>query len=329
MGTSLYAGEQLVASGKSVVEAGRASSRLDCGAVLPWSAELPHLYDVVVSLLAIDGSLIEVTAVRTGFRHIERRDGRFFFNGVPVTLRGVNRHEFEPDHGRAVTLSSMVSDVVTMKRHNINAVRTSDYPPDRRFLDLCDQYGLYVVDEADLECHGFGPVDDQDRLSNDPSWLPAYLDRLERMVARDRNHPSILFWSLGNESGCGANHFAMADRAREIDPSRLIHYERCPNAEMADVYSSMYTHPDALAALGEKEHLDKPHILCEYGHAMGNGPGSLQEYWDVIERYPRLQGGFVWEWADHGLRFPNGSRPRVFRLRRGLRRRPQRFQFRD
>jgi beta-galactosidase/evolved beta-galactosidase subunit alpha len=267
---------------------------------------------VVVSLRAADGAAIEVVAVKVGFRHIERRDGRFFFNGEPITLRGVNRHEFHPDHGRAVPLSFMVSDLIAMKRHNINAVRTAHYPPDPRFLVLCDFYGLYVIDEADLECHGFGMVGDANRLSNDPSWLPAYLDRLERMVARDRNHPSILFWSLGNESGCGSNHSAMAERAREMDGSRLVHYERCPEAEMADVYGSMYNHPDDLAALGAKTDLDKPHLLSEYGHSMGNGPGSLKEYWDVIESYPRLQGGFVWEWLDHGLRFPGGSRPGAF-----------------
>ena len=308
----IYGGDELVAQGRLARQAEHASGRLGCGAVTPWSAELPHLYEAVVSLRGEDGTLIEVVAVRVGFRHIERRDGRFFFNGVPITLRGVNRHEFDPDHGRAVPLSCMVNDVVAMKRHNINAVRTSHYPPDCRFLDLCDLYGLYVIDEADLECHGFGTVGDQDRLSNDPSWLPAYVDRLERMVARDRNHPSILFWSLGNESGCGSNHFAMAARAREMDPTRLIHYERCPGAEMADVYGSMYTHPDELAVLGRRRELDKPHLLSEYGHAMGNGPGSLKEYWDVIEASPRLQGGFVWEWLDHGLRFPDGKRPGAF-----------------
>ena len=310
----LYDGDERLASAQEVLAVGQAIARLRLRLerVEPWSAERPRLYDAVVSLKSGDGGVSEVMAARVGFRHIERRDGLFFFNGVPVTLRGVNRHEFHPDHGRAVPLSSMVDDVVLMKRHNINAVRTAHYPPDARFLDLCDIYGLYVIDEADLECHGFGLVDDQDRLSNDASWLPAYLDRLERMVARDRNHPSILFWSLGNESGCGSNHVVMAERAREMDPTRLIHYERCPEAEMADVYGSMYTHPDELAALGRRAELDKPHLLTEYGHAMGNGPGSFMEYWEVIEQYPRLQGGFVWEWLDHGLAFPTGSRPGAY-----------------
>jgi len=306
--TEVYDGEVHMAEARGAVVGGQATAQLDFPSVEPWSAEVPRLYEVVVSLRDGDGTVIESVAVRVGFRHIERRDGRFFFNGVPITLRGVNRHEFHPDHGRAVPLGAMVDDVVAMKRHNFNAVRTSHYPPDPRFLDLCDQYGLYVIDEADLECHGFELVGDAHRLSNDPSWLPAYLDRLERMIARDRNHPSILFWSLGNESGCGANHFAMAERARAIDATRLVHYERCPGAEMADVFGSMYTHPDDLASLGRRTDLDKPHLLSEYGHAMGNGPGSFKEYWEVIEAYPRLQGGFVWEWLDHGLRFAGGSR---------------------
>ena len=308
----LYDGAKCLADNVARVDGGQATGYLECGAVEPWTAENPRLYEAVVSLRDDQGSVTEAVAIRVGFRHIERRDGLFFVNGVPITLRGVNRHEFHPGYGRAVPLSSMVSDVIEMKKHNINAVRTSHYPPDSRFLDLCDIYGLYVIDEADLECHGFAIVDDPDRLSDDQSWLPAYLDRLERMIARDRNHPSILFWSLGNESGCGANHFVMAERAREMDPSRLVHYERCPEAEMADVHGSMYTHPDDLEVLGRRADLDKPHLLTEYGHAMGNGPGSLLEYWEVINRYSRLQGGFVWEWLDHGLRFPPGSRPSAY-----------------
>ena len=310
--TEIYDGQRRIAGARTALEGGEATASLGCGSVEPWSAEVPRLYEVVVSLREGDGSAIEVVAVKVGFRHIERRDGLIFFNGKAITFRGVNRHEFHPDHGRAVPLSFMVSDVIAMKRLNINAVRTAHYPPDPRFLDLCDFYGLYVIDEADLECHGFGMTADENRLSDDPSWLPAYLDRLERMIRRDRNHPSILFWSLGNESGCGSNHSAMGERAREMDGSRLVHYERCPEAEMADVYGSMYTDLATLAALGAKTDLDKPHLLSEYGHAMGNGPGNLKEYWDVIKAYPRLQGGFVWEWLDHGLRFPGGSRPGAF-----------------
>ena len=301
-----------VATVSDSVSDAAASLRLACGLVDPWSAESPTLYDLVVTLKAPDGTVGEVVALRTGFRLLERHDGLFFCNGVPITLRGVNRHDFHPDHGRAVPLSSMLDDVVAMKRHNINAVRTSHYPNDSRFLDLCDEYGLYVIDETDLECHGFGVVGDDNRLSDDPAWESAYLDRMERMVARDRNHPSILFWSLGNESGCGRNHFAMAELARRMDPTRLVHYEGCPNADMADVFGSMYTPVDELEELGRRVELDKPHILSEYAHAMGNGPGNLKEYWEVIDRYPRLQGAFVWEWIDQGLSWPGGAHPGSF-----------------
>jgi beta-galactosidase/beta-glucuronidase len=305
---SLIDGGTVRSSLHAEFEAGVAEGTVECGEVEPWTAETPRRYEAAVALLAADGSVLEAACFFVGFTHIERREGRFFVNGVAITLRGVNRHEFDPDHGRALPAERMVQDVVLMKQHNINAVRTSHYPPDPRFLDLCDEYGLWVIDEADLETHGFALVGDESLLSNDPRWLPAYLDRIERLVVRDRNHPSIVFWSLGNESGCGANHTAMAARARELDPRRLVHYERCPKAEMADVYGSMYTHPDELARLGRREDLDKPHLLTEYGHAMGNGPGSLQEYWQIIESSPRLQGGFVWEWIDHGLRFPHGAR---------------------
>ncbi len=294
------------------LEDNAALGEIDCGTVVPWSAELPERYTVTVSLVNAGGEVVEATALSVGFTHLERRDGRFFFNGVAITLRGVNRHEFHPQFGRAIPLASMVQDVEMMKRHHLNAVRTSHYPPDPRFLELCDAYGLYVIDEADLECHGMDVVGDWNRLSDDPAWRPAYLDRLERMVCRDRNHPSILFWSLGNESGCGANHHAMAERARELDPSRLIHYERCPKAEMADVFGSMYTTVEELERLGSLTELDKPHVFTEYAHAMGNGPGNLKEYWEVMEASPRLQGGFVWEWIDHGLAFPGGARPGAY-----------------
>ena len=294
------------------VAEGSAAGEIDCGAVRPWSAELPHRYEVSVTLRAASGRVIEAAAFRVGFTHCERRDGQIFFNGVAITFRGVNRHEFHPRFGRAMPLSSMVEDVVSMKRHHLNAVRTAHYPPDPRFLELCDAYGLYVIDEADLECHGFDVIGDWSRISDDPAWRGAYLDRMERMVRRDRNHPSIVLWSLGNESGCGANHHAMAELARTIDPRRLVHYERCREAEMADCYGSMYTTVEELAALGARTELDKPHVFTEYGHAMGNGPGNLKEYWEVMEASPRLQGGFVWEWMDHGLEFPGGSRPGAY-----------------
>ena len=232
-------------------------------------------------------------------------------NGVPVMIKGVNRHDHHPDLGRAVPLDAMRKDVILMKRHNINTVRTSHYPNDPRFYDLCDEYGLYVIDEADLECHGFTVIEDWNQLSGNPEWQDAYVERMVRMAERDKNHPSIIMWSLGNESGFGRNHEAMAAKVREIDPTRLIHYEGETRdifdkeelePKAADVYSTMYTPVEKMAEVGQKASMKRPHIMCEYAHAMGNGPGGLKEYWDVFYTYKRLQGGCVWEWLDHGIR---------------------------
>jgi beta-galactosidase len=208
----------------------------------------------------------------------------------------------------------MRRDVLLMKQHNINAVRTSHYPPDSAFLDLCDEYGLWVIDECDLESHGFNDIDWRGNPSDDPRWSEAYLDRMRRMVERDKNHPSIILWSLGNESGAGANLFAMAQWARLRDPSRAIHYERDWDSGYVDVYSRMYTPHDALDELGRRaegptedpakdaHRRSLPFIMCEYGHAMGNGPGGLSEYQEMFRKFPRCQGGFIWEWIDHGVR---------------------------
>ncbi|MCY0898947.1 MAG: DUF4981 domain-containing protein [Firmicutes bacterium] len=277
------------------------TSELTLPRIQLWSPESPYLYRLLVVLKSADGQILEVIPQNVGFRSIELRDGLLYINAVPVKFKGVNRHEFHPEVGRALPLETMIDDIILMKRHNINAVRTSHYPPDPRFLDLCDKYGLWVLDEADLECHGMQTAGNWDQLSDDPTWQAMYLNRMERMVERDKNHPSVIMWSLGNESGYGCNHVAMAHWARGRDPSRPIHYEGDRKAETADVYSTMYTPVDVLARLGQQTDLPKPHILCEYAHAMGNGPGSLVEYWDVIYRYPRLQGAFVWEWIDHGI----------------------------
>lgn len=290
-----------------------------------WSAEDPYLYRLLVTLKDEDGGLSEVVPVRIGFRQIELKDGVFLVNGVAITLKGVNRHEHHPDLGRAVPYAAMVQDVVLMKQHNINTVRTSHYPNDPRFLDLCDVYGLYVIDEADLECHGFRDVGVDPRayrlsavhveqdgvntskapeawISDNPAWEAAYVDRAVRMVERDKNHASVIMWSLGNESFFGRNHEVMAAWIREHDATRLIHYEGDREAKVSDVFSTMYTGVEDLARLGERTDLPKPHILCEYAHAMGNGPGGLTEYWETIYAYRRLQGGCVWEWCDHGIR---------------------------
>jgi len=268
-----------------------------------WSAEQPALYRLLITIEDANRQVQEVIPFSIGFRRIDVQDGVLLFNGRAIKLQGVNRHEMHPDLGYAVTLESMVQDITLMKQHNINAVRTSHYPPDPRWLDLCDQYGLYVVDEADIETHGFYLVGDWSRLSSSDEWRAAYVERAERMVKRDRNHPSIIFWSLGNESGYGQNHDAMAEWIRSVDDSRLIHYEGAGYAPVVDVVSQMYTSVADVIKEGENDGKDpRPFFLCEYAHAMGNGPGNLREYWDAIRAYPRLVGGCVWEWADHGIR---------------------------
>ena len=277
-------------------------------AVEPWSAESPRLYD---GQLAGDG---ERVALRIGFRTVAVEDGVLTVNGRPVLFRGVNRHEFHPDLGRAVPEEVMLADVLLMKRHNLNAVRTSHYPPHPRFLELCDAYGLYVVDECDLETHGFEPVGWRGNPVDDPRWRDALVDRMRRTVERDKNRPSVVMWSLGNECGSGRNLAAMAAWARERDPSRPLHYEGDWSCADVDVYSRMYPTHDEVDQIGRRQEppLDDPgldarrrampFVLCEYGHAMGNGPGGLWEYQELFERHPRCAGGFVWEWIDHGLR---------------------------
>ena len=265
-----------------------------------WTAETPTLYTLVCTLTAPDGSVAEVTAVQIGFRQVEIRNRQLWINGVPVKLKGVNRHEFDPDTGYAVSLESMVRDIVLMKQHNINTVRTSHYPDDPRWYDLCDHYGLYVIDEADQEAHGFG-YEAPTIPSRQPDWQEAFVDRAIRLVERDKNHPSVIIWSLGNETGYGPNHDAMAAWIRAADPTRPIHYERAIDAPVVDIVSTMYPKITKLAEEGTKDD-PRPFFMCEYAHAMGNGPGNLKEYWDTIYAHDRLLGGCVWEWSDHGIR---------------------------
>jgi beta-galactosidase len=276
--------------------------------VEPWSDERPRLY---AGELLADGERI---AVRIGFRRVAATGGVLTVNGAPVLLRGVNRHEWDPRTGRTLSPETMLADVLAMKRHNINAVRTSHYPPDPRFLDLCDSYGLWVIDECDLETHGFAVEAWRGNPSDDPAWREAYLDRAERTVERDKNHPCVIAWSLGNEAGTGANLAAMAAWIRGRDGSRLIHYEGDhENCSYTDLYSRMYAGYAEVAAIGHRQEprtsdprhdahrRGLPFLLCEYAHAMGNGPGGLLDYRELFEAHPRLAGGFVWEWIDHGI----------------------------
>jgi beta-galactosidase len=276
--------------------------------VQPWSAELPRLYDAE---LATEGERIPL---RIGFRTVAVQDGVLKVNGRRILLRGVNRHEFDPDHGRTLDLETMRRDLLLMKQHNINAVRTSHYPPHPAFLDLCDELGVWVVDECDLETHGFIEVGWRGNPVADERWTPALLDRAARMVERDKNHPSVVMWSLGNECGTGAGLSAMAGWIRDRDPGRPIHYEGDWSCADTDVYSRMYADHEESELIGQRAELplddekadarrrQLPFVLCEYAHAMGNGPGGLSEYQRIFASYERCQGGFVWEWIDHGLR---------------------------
>ncbi|MEC0231657.1 beta-galactosidase, LacZ type [Paenibacillus alba] len=298
----------LVVSAEELITATTTAERTVLELAMPvakpalWSAEAPSLYHLTICLRDQEDKVIEAVAQRVGFRKIEVKDGQFLVNGKAILLKGVNRHDHHPDTGRTVTLSTMIQDVKMMKQYNINAVRTAHYPNDPRFYDICDEYGLYVMEETDLETHGFEPLGNISRLSDDPAWQEAYVDRVRRMVERDKNHPSVLFWSLGNESGFGCNFRAMSAWCKQADPTRLIHYEEDREAEVCDVVSTMYSSVEKMTGFGQLVDHPKPHILCEFAHAMGNGPGGLKPYFDTFDAYRRLQGGFVWEWIDHGIR---------------------------
>ena len=264
-----------------------------------WTAETPHLYRLYLILETKEGEELEVIVDRVGFRNIKIADGQLKVNGRPIMIRGVNRHDFDPQLGRALGLRQMQEDLQLMKQHNINALRTAHYPNDPLLYHLCDSYGFYVVAETDLECHGLEEVENVKHLSDRESWQDEYLDRMERMVGHFNNRPAIIMWSLGNEAGFGSNHKAMAELTRNLDSSRPIHYEPDEEQEIVDIIGPMY--PD----LEETEELakngSKPLILCEYVHAMGNGPGEIADYWKIFRKYESAQGGFVWDWLDQGL----------------------------
>jgi len=266
-----------------------------------WSAEQPNLYTLVLSLRDAEGNTIEAESCKVGFREVELKDGQLFINGQSVQLCGVNRHEHDPDHGRAISLSRMIQDVKLLKQNNINAVRTSHYPDDPKWYDLCDRYGIYLIDESNLETHGVHGL-----LANNATWHAAFVERAIRMVERDKNHPSVIFWSLGNESGCGPNHAAMAGWVHDYDPTRPVHYEgaqsEATDPAYVDVLSRMYPRVENIVDLATKEIDNRPVVMCEYAHAMGNSVGNLKEYWDAIRSTRRLIGGFIWDWVDQGLR---------------------------
>ncbi|ORY61533.1 family 2 glycosyl hydrolase [Pseudomassariella vexata] len=268
-----------------------------------WTAETPYLYTLVISVGEV------YISHKIGFRRAELVDGVFCVNGNPVKFRGVNRHEHHPESGRAVPYEFLRRDLLLMKYFNINAIRTSHYINDTRLYDLANELGLWVISEADLECHGMGEVggDPASFASDNPAWKDAYVDRARQMVMRDKNHPCIIMWSLGNESFYGRNHQAMYDEIKSIDDTRLIHYEGDQDAQTVDIFSRMYTSVDDMIKHAEEKDWKKPFVMCEYAHAMGNGPGAIKEYIDAFYKYPRLMGGFVWEWANHGLKTNNAD----------------------
>ncbi|KAL4992662.1 glycosyl hydrolases family 2, TIM barrel domain-containing protein [Aspergillus falconensis] len=292
-----------------------------------WTAETPFLYDLEITLTSTSDAptILQVVNHRVGFRQVEIKNGNITVNGVPVLFRGVNRHDHHPLHGRAVPLHFVKHDLLLMKKHNVNSVRCCHYPSTPQLFSMCDELGLWVMDEADLECHGFydavaRPLDIPESMdyeerkkltfaqaaeftSNNAEWKEAYLDRAKQMVARDRNHACVVIWSLGNEAFYGDNHAAMYRFIKEEDPSRPVHYEGDMEAKTADMYSFMYPSVNRITRLATEEGdaFTKPIVLCEYGHAMGNAPGGLEEYMDAFRSHRRLQGGWIWEWANHGL----------------------------
>jgi len=279
---------------------------LDRPVVCPqkWTAETPYLYRLVLALRGPDGSIVDCESCRVGFRQVEVKNGLILLNGRRLVLRGVNRHEHHPERGRALTESDMLSDIILMKQLNFNAVRTSHYPNHSTWYNLCDAYGIYIIDEANIETHGV-----QSELSHDPNWLHAYMERASRMVLRDKNHACILFWSLGNESGAGPQHAAMAAWIRSYDPTRLVHYEGGrAGPDVSDVFSVMYPHLEWLKTMLADPEEKRPVIMCEYAYAKGNATGNFFKFWDMVDAFPRFQGGCIWDWADKALLHtaPNG-----------------------
>ncbi len=267
---------------------------------LKWTAETPNLYIVLLALKDASGKTIEVEQCNFGFRKVELKGGQLLVNGKAVLFKGVNRHEHDPDHGRAIPLSRMLQDIKLLKQNNINAVRTSHYPDDPKWYEICDKYGLYLIDEANIESHGIGYRPDR-TLGNKLEWKKAHMDRTIRMVERDKNHASVIIWSLGNEAGDGTNFKATSAWIHQRDPSRLVHYERCGRRPHTDIVCPMYARIERLVKYASVER-KRPLIMCEYAHAMGNSVGNLQDYWDTIEKYKHLQGGYIWDWADQALR---------------------------
>ncbi|WP_145333382.1 glycoside hydrolase family 2 TIM barrel-domain containing protein [Paenibacillus xylanexedens] len=278
---------------------------------LLWSAEMPNLYTLVLSIQNTSGETVEAVRTRVGFRRFEIKDGLMKINGKRIVFKGVNRHEFSPDSGRAIGREDMIRDIELMKAYNVNAVRTSHYPNQTLWYELCDEYGLYVIDETNLETHGtwyYGQkeMNDNNIPASKPEWRDNVIDRCNSMFQRDKNHASIIIWSLGNESFGGDNFIAMYDYLKQADPTRLVHYEGTyhyrPSDSASDIESTMYISPNDIEQYARMKGDKKPYIICEYSHAMGNSCGGLHLYWEMFDKYEILQGAFIWDWVDQSIR---------------------------
>ena len=284
---------------------GLADFTFSVASVKQWSAENPVLYDLVLTLKDAGGKVRESVSCKTGFRSVEIKDSQLLVNGRPIYLKGVNLHEHHDVTGHVIDKATILKDISVMKSNNINAVRTSHYPQQELWYEMCDLYGLYVIDEANIESHGIG-YDKDVTLGDKPEWAAAHLDRMVRMVERDKNHPSVIIWSMGNEAGDGNNFLAGYKWIKSRDKSRPVQYERAEKStntteRHTDIWAPMYASIEYIERYALDTLNDRPLILCEYAHAMGNSVGNLQDYWDVMEKYPILQGGFIWDWVDQGL----------------------------
>lgn len=285
---------------KSIKASGKVTTTMNIESPQKWTAENPYLYKLYATLMEGD-NVIEVIPINVGFRKIELKNSQILVNGQPVLFKGVNRHEMDPDYGYIVSRERMIQDIQIMKKLNINAVRTSHYPDNNYWYELCDQYGIYVVAEANIESHGMGYRDRT--LAKRQDYLKAHLERNQRNVQRCFNHPSIIFWSLGNEAGYGPNFEAAYNWVKAEDPSRAVQYERAGRKGNTDIFCPMYLGYKGCREYCEDASMTKPLIQCEYAHAMGNSQGGFKEYWDLIRKYPKFQGGFIWDFVDQSIRW--------------------------
>lgn len=273
--------------------------------VKKWNAENPYLYHTVIKLKDKKGNILESIGTEVGFRKVEINNGQLLINGKSIYVKGVNLHEHHDKNGHYLDEQTMINDIKTMKMFNINAVRTSHYPQPERFYQLCNKYGLYVVDEANIEAHGLGatnqgPFDKSKHIAYLPEWAPAHMDRIKSAVERDKNNPSVIIWSMGNECGNGQVFFDAYDWIKNRDNSRPVMFEQAGMERNTDIVAPMYASIQRLEQYAQN-HTNRPYIMCEYAHAMGNSVGNLQDYWDMMKKYPVLQGGFIWDWVDQGL----------------------------